>query len=299
LQLLNARNFDEVSDTCNKLVFLYLEGYMPTTPQFLRGYLRRKRILSIEFIRAQGYYCWGKEISSDEWRYGRYGFTPIWPKFIMHLLIWVFLGLCLGAFLNGVKPWLPKEISIIFSLLVGWLSVEINDYIWLRYFKKIQAFVNGAYILVLVLLCGLLLTLVLQGFGEGTLGGYLLNWRAHINQDLQRDTASSIKLAGESKGENWALILDATGQLEPLSATQAIATCPSRFGADWRLPTMPELKMLRPHPVLSKSTRIITTGKGGGLAPSELGASPQESGNTFSSHESDDVYVTLCYRGKP
>jgi hypothetical protein len=266
--------------------------------QVMQGYLRHKRILSIEFIRAQGYYCWGREVCSDEWRYGRYGFTPIWPKFIMHLLIWALLGLCIGILLSGVKPWLPKEISITLSLLVGWLSVEVNDYIWLRHFKKIQAFLHRAYLLVLVLLFGLLLTLVLQGSGEGTLGGYFLNWHAQINRDLQRSTATSVKLAGESKGENWALILDTVGQLEPLSATQAMVACPRRLGADWRLPTMPELKMLRPHPVLSRSTRIMTTGKGGGLVPSELGASPQESGITFSSHESSDVYVTLCYRGK-
>ncbi|MBW4552418.1 MAG: hypothetical protein KME35_15110 [Aphanocapsa sp. GSE-SYN-MK-11-07L] len=260
--------------------------------QNLQAYYRNKRILNIEFIRAQGYYTWGRETFSETRKFGRYGFTPIWPKFLIHLTILFGLGLLVA----GLNTWLPRFLAVGLALLAGWLSVEIADYIWLRYFRQIERILRTAYALLALLLLGVITLVLLQGSGERSLLKSLQAWHQQVNQDLQRKTVESVQLVGQPKGENWAFVLDSTGKLEPLTAAQAQIGCRDRFGNNWRLPTLSELKTLQPHPRLSKSTRVWSSGDQGGLMPTELVGSADRSGNSFVSYAATDLFVTLCYR---
>ncbi len=264
----------------------------------LQACYRGKRILNIEFIRAQGYYTWGKEQSSETREFGKYGFTPIWPKFLIHLILLCGLGL-LVASLNSL---LPRVLGGSLFLVAGWLSVEVTDYIWLRYFKQIEQILRTAYALLALLFIGIIALVLLQGSGEGSLVRSLQAWQEQFSQDLQNQAANSVQLVGSSKGNNWALVVNSTGKLEPLTFAQAQVGCRDRFGLNWRLPTHRELKQLQPHPQLSTRTRVWSTwsrSNPGGLLPTELGLTPANSGNSFTSYSPANVYVTLCYRERP
>jgi hypothetical protein len=263
--------------------------------QSLKAYYRNQRILNIEFIRAQGYYCWGKETFSDQREYGKFGFTPIWPKFLIHLAILLFLGILVNVFstvfLNGA--------GFLLSFIAGYLSVEINDYIWLRHYKKIQTLLSQAFQLLMILFLLAIAIIYLQGSGEGTLGKYLINWHQKINQDLHRNAQTLRLIDGKTKGENWIFILNPNRQPELFNASEAQKVCRDRLGANWRLPTRGELKNLQPHPALSETIRTWATGdQAGSLIPTQLGQSRLQSGNSFVSYQANDVYITLCHKEK-
>jgi hypothetical protein len=250
-----------------------------------QGYFRQKRIQRIEMIRSKTYFSWVRR----EYTYQR---TLIVLKLALHLLILLGLGLIAMPVTRFLPPWL----SLFPGLLMGWLSVEIHDYIWLNYYKEIKFVLDKLFLLTAVILVAIAITIYFQGSGEGSLLKAAQDWHQQFNQDLQRKSAQSFKVLGQLQGKNWRFVVDAQSLPELVTANQVRSICESRFGVGWRLPRTNELSALQPYPTLSRQTYAWALNERDGinLNATRLSLDPTQSGKTFVSYSPTDVHPILC-----
>jgi hypothetical protein len=260
----------------------------------LQDYFRQKRIQRIEMIRSKTYYSWAK-------REYKYQTTLIWLKIILHLGILFCLSLACSPFTQLISSGLMPVVGSIMAMVIGWLSVEIHDYIWLNYYKQIKAILNMLYSLLAFLCVVIALIVYFQGSGEGTLIQAVQNWHQQVNQDLQKNSVAQLKVLGEPKGDNWSLVLNSQNQPELLTANQVRNICQNRLGVGWRLPKTNELGLLTPYPILSSHTYIWALNKRDGmnLNLTSLSQNPVQSGQAFVNYDSTDVFPTLCIQKSP
>lgn len=260
----------------------------------LQAYFRQKRIQRIEMIRSKTYYSWAK-------REYKYQTTLIGLKIILHFGILLCLGLACSPFTQLIPSGWMLVVGPIMAMVIGWLSVEIHDYIWLNYYKQIKAILNTLYAVLTFLCVVIVLIIYFQGSGEGSLIQAVQNWHRQVNQDLQRHSVAQLEVVGEPRGENWSLVLNSQNQPELLKANQVRNICQNRFGMGWRLPKTNELGSLNPYPILSSHTYTWALNKRDGmnLNLTSLSQIPAQSGQAFGNYDSTDVFPTFCIQKSP
>jgi hypothetical protein len=246
-------------------------------------------------IRSKAYYSWAK-------REYQYQTTLMWLKLILHLGILLCLSLGFSIFAALMPSGLMPVIRPIVMIGIGWLSVEIHDYIWLNYYRQIKIILSALSSGLAFLGVAVALVIYVQGSGEGSLLQTAQNWHQQVNQDLQRNSAAKLQILGAPRGENWSFVLNSQNQPELITTTQVRSICQTRVGAGWRLPKTNELSSLKPYPSLSSHTYYIwaiNKRDGVNLNVTSLSQVAPQSGQAFVSYSVTDVFPALCVQGLP
>ena len=251
---------------------------------WLKNYYRKKLILSINSLRETDYF------SSSEMGQLKRNAAFIPPTFLRFILLFLLL-LCFSYTSHLASTLLHTKMSSLLGPLGLLMSIELTDWIWLKYYRSIQvAYKTLTLGFSVVCLVGTFF-LIKNPTYLSALRNRFAEYKNTKNHDFQTSTINSLKFVTASSGEDWFVIVDNVAP-KALLYNQAIAICEKK-GSGWHLIRSSELTKLIEKLQLDKPTYVWVED-----SMMAYNFDGKNTAKVMVSSKSTDLNVGICYAGK-